>query len=39
MRQFEPQPGGEPYCEVVGHRDDCDCGVDPDREYERRLDI
>ena len=39
MRQFEPQAEDEPYCEVVHHPDDCDCGVDPDHEYERGLDI
>jgi hypothetical protein len=28
-----------PTCRVVEHPEWCDCGADPDREYERALDI
>lgn len=38
MRQFEPQQTKEPYCRVVGHPEGCDCGIDPDEEYEKRLE-
>jgi len=36
MKQFEPQSTSEPYCEVAWHDEHCDCGVDPDHEYESR---
>jgi len=37
MRKFEKQSDGKNYCKVVGHPEDCDCGIDPDHEYERRV--
>lgn len=31
-------PTHEPECWVVDHPEDCDCGVDPDRVYERGVE-
>lgn len=39
MRQFEPQPEGEPFCNDPTHDERCDCEATPDRDYERELDI
>jgi len=38
MTKFEPQPDpDELYCNDPTHSEDCQCGADPDWEYERRM--
>lgn len=37
--RFEPQPDpGAPFCDDPTHDAECDCGAEPDREYERRVE-
>lgn len=37
--KYEPQPDGESYCNDPTHDEYCDCGAEPDREYERRAGV